>query len=179
MNQNAQMVDEELVDMETGEVVDAFKLGQTTVIEDLPRYARALRALEARVEMVKKYRAEETERIQAICDQKVTKFEETKHFLTTIASGLMKEAGKERLEYPGLGTFRFGMSLVSVNTDEYDSFMPVEKESFQSANVGWFRTKTTIAPDKKKIKATLDSGEPVQGFSLNQKHETFGFKVEK
>ncbi len=179
MNQNAEMVDESLVDMETGEVVDAFELGKTTVIEDLPRYARALRALEARTEMVKKYRAEETERIQAICDAKITKFAETQHFLTSIASGLMKESGKDKLEYPGLGTFRFGMSKVSVNTDEYDALPDDKRDAFQSANVGWFRKKTTIDPDKKKIRATLESKEPVQGFSLNKKHETFTFKVER
>lgn len=181
MHLNTQMVDESLVDLETGEVVDALAtaLADKTVIEDLPRYARALRTIEARMDVVRKYRAEETERIQAICDQKTDKFEDTKRILTSTVKGLMESTGKERLDYPGLGTFKFGLSRESVNTDEYDDLPDDEKDIFQSTNCGWFHKKTTVTPDKKKIKATLDSGEAVPGFSLNRRHETFAFKVEK
>lgn len=179
MNQHAQMVDDGLVDLETGEIVDAFELGATTVIEDLPRYARSLRAIEARIEMISRYRKEETERIQAICDNKTDTLNETHHFLTSIARGLMKSTDKDKLDYPGLGAFKFGQSRESVNTELYEALSDEGRAAFQSANCGWFRTKTTIDPDKKKIKATLDSGEAVQGFSLNPKHETFTFKAEK
>jgi len=179
MNQNTQMVDDGLVDMETGEVVDPFGLGQKAVIEDLPRHARTLRVIESRMDMIKRYRMEETERIQAICDAKIAKFEETQRFFKGLASTLMRAASKERLDYPGLGTFKFGYSRESVNTDEYDNLPENEKNVFETANAGWFRTKITITPDKAKIKATLDSREPVPCFSLNQKHETFTFKAEK
>ncbi len=181
MNQNTQMVDESLVDLETGEVLDALStaLADKTVIEDLPRYARALRTIEARMALVKKYRAEETERIQSICDAKIDKFEDSQRILTSTVKGLMEATGNLQLDYPGLGGFKFGLSRESVNTDEYDDLSLDEKDLFQSVNCGWFRTKTSVTPDKKKIKATLDSGEAVPGFSLNRRHETFTFKVEK
>ncbi len=181
MNQNAQMVDESLVDLETGEVLDALStaLADKAVIEDMPRYARALRTIEARMDVIRKYRAEETERIQAICDQKTDKFEDSKRILTNTVEGLMKATGKEQLDYPGIGAFKFGLSRESVNTDKYDALPDDEKDIFQSTNCGWFRKKTYITPDKKKIKATLDTGEAVPGFSLNRRHETFTFKVEK
>ena len=179
MNQTNQMVDDGLVDMETGEVLGPYELDKTAVIEDLPKYARTIRAGDNRIAMIEKYRTEEVERIKAICDAKIDKLKLTRRFFAEIAERLMKTAGKKRLEYPGLGTFRFGVSLKSVNTEEYDDMPDDMQTSLQSTHHGWFRKKITVAPDKKKITVALEGGEEILGFSLNRPHETFTFKAEK
>ena len=182
MNQNTQMVDDGLVDLETGEVLDALStaLADKAVIEDLPRYARALRTIEARMAMIKKYQDEETERIQAICDAKLDKFADSKRILVSTAERLMKGSGSEKLDYPGLGVFRFGLSRESVNDDTWaENFDDDMKDIIQKQHPSLIDVRRILKPDKKAIKAELKEGKEIPGFSLNRKHETFTFKVEK
>lgn len=166
----------EFVDIDTGEVCDP---NLTVVVEDLPRLARQLRAILKRMDMIEDYRDQETERIRAICNAKMVTLEASYSQLMAMSEGLMKEAGKERLEYPGLGVLRFGQTRESVNDDEFLILDDGTKDAMPKQYPSLFVIKTTSRPDKKAIMVELKSGRDIPGFRINKKRETFVFKAEK
>ena len=165
----------EFVDIETGELLDP---SLSVVVEDLPRLARQLRAIEKRAEIIVEYRDQEVARIRAICNRKLGVLGDSQSRLMAFAEGLMRGTGKERLEYPGLGVLRFGATRESVSDIEFLAFDEGARDAMPKQYPSLFVTKTITRPDKKAIMAELKNGRDIPGFKINQKRETFLFKAE-
>lgn len=166
----------EFVDPETGEILD---LKEELVIKDIPLIGRHLAAIESRINTIDSYERDELERIQVICEIKRDKLQEQHSRALSRAEVLMKETGETRLDYPGLGVFRFGQSRESVNDTAYGEMSEEGRTELHMQFPKLFRRKTTVLPNKKEIMATAQAGVlPTPGFLINPKHETFTFKAE-
>ncbi len=170
------------VDLETGEMFDPTVKALT---KDLPKAAGILFGVQREQDRLRAYRKVATEEIQADLDrvaervqQEIDRLERKKGFIVDKAEDLMKLTGDQRLLYPGYGTFKFGSTRESVNDDDYADFSDEGKATTHAEFPLMFRVKTVVSPDKALIKASIAKGMPIPGFSIKEKHPTFGFKAE-
>lgn len=92
---------------------------------------------------------------------------------------LMEQEGQDKLEYP-FGTFQFRTGRPSVDDTEYGELSDKEKAALHKKyGEDYFRTKTTVAPDKVAIMKALKDGESIKGFSIREPERKFVFKEEK
>jgi len=173
-------IEGQMIDMSTGEVVDtAESLREADItVEDLPQVARVLRALQRRMDMIHEYEEREIERIHAICNGKATGVKEQFEFFKQKARLLMESCEAKRKEYPGLGSFSFRTGVEKVVDELYVAMGADVKSGLHAAHEDMFRTKTTVAPDKKAIKEAIKSGKEVPGFFVVKSEPTFNFKPE-
>lgn len=165
------------VDLETGEILDP---NIKTRAEDLPRVARWIRRTDKEESRLRAYAKAEIARISECTDMAIEQLEKQKSFFLLRAEDLMRSTDDKKLSYPGLGTFKFGSTRESVNTELYDNSDDDAKAMLQEHYPTCFKTKTVVTPDKKAIKQAIENEDDVApGFSINEKRETFGFKAEE
>ena len=140
------------VNPETGEVEGEEK---QLVTKDLPLVARQMRALISRIETIKAFRDQEAERIMSVCTDKMVRLEKQVIYFEYLAERMVEELSGQKVEYPGIGRFRFRKMPDKVDTNTYDQMTDDEKLHVQNQHIGCFTVKTLITPDKKAIKALL------------------------
>ena len=185
-----------LIDEETGEIIG--EVGPDATTEVLPKLARAIRAMTWRKKTIEEYRDGEIDRILSICNQKVDKLQEQIDYLTSQAKGIMdaegysyEDAKKRKLEYPGLGKFRFGVTRQTVVDDGWDEFTEEKKEGQYRQFLGVIAKCIEFKPDKREILLLLQGDNietndgdvigrrMIPGFTLSEQTETFTFKPEE
>ena len=168
------------IDPDTGEIID---FATEVVVADLPKMARGLRYRQAEIKRLSDYRDKEVNRIVESVDHKINKISTQMAFVENRARELMRTTGEKKLEYPGLGFFRFGQTRVKVDDTAYYEMSDVERDAlyvmWSDNTVPPFKTKTTITPDKKVIKEIIDKFGDISGFTLTEPEETFTFKPEE
>ncbi len=175
-----EQIDGQWFDPETGEVVDVMEVDVELIKTlTLPHLARQMRALQLRSTMIEEYRQAELNRIDELCDAKVKPMEERVAYLGILAKELYEQAGGEKKEYPGLGTFSTTKSHEYVDTESYDAMSDDEKAVLRKKHSGLFRfNPATVHPDKAAIKKAIKSDGPVEGFSIGRNDDLFTFKPE-
>lgn len=164
------------VDLETGEILDP---GAKTRAEDLPRVARWIRRAEKEEARLLEYAKTEVARIAECTQVAIDKIKTQKSYFLLRAEDLMRSTDDKKLQYPGLGTFKFGSTKESVNDDEYEAMDDDAKSQLQFAWSGIIHRKEIMVPDKRAIMAQIKNFQSdVPGFSINEKRPTFGFKAE-
>lgn len=169
------------INPETGEVEGEERL---LITEDLPLIARQMRALYSKIEMIKLFRDKEAERIMSVCTEKMVRLEKQVTYFESLAEQLVREIPDRKVDYPGLGRFRFRKMPDKVDVSDYDAMSDDEKLSVRNRHQGCFRVKTTVTPDKRKIKGLLDdiaagkSDAQIEGFQVQVGGEKFEFKPE-
>lgn len=160
------------IDPETGEVITE----QPITTELLPRVARRLTAnrqeLAEKTDVIKR----EIDRLMSVLDLYTTKYNRIEAYLLAQCEMLMRESGKDKLDYPGIGKFQIGMTRASVDSQQYEGFDDDQKADVHKQVPGCFRVKTTISPDKRAIMALLKDGQDIPGFQINEPVEKFEFK---
>ena len=174
-NEAARLEEELFIDPDTGEITATDHELSVAV---LPKMARSLRAIERQMEMVAEFRKDELSRISESCDHKINKLRERAATLTSLAQTIAKSTGEKKLEYPGIGYFRFGTTREAVDDSDYQAMPDDEKAKLHNNYQGCFRSKTVTTPDKKWIKGSIEQGQPVPGFVIKDKEETFTFHKE-
>ena len=166
--------EELLIDPETGEITGDI----TPEIVALPNLARTLRALMKRAQMIEDFRAAEMNRINECCQHKLNQIYNNADRITEMARVAVRSTGEKKVEYPGIGFFRFGTTRESIDDSEYQDMTDDEKKKLWNNYQGCFRSTTTTKPDKKWIKGSIESGSDVPGFTIKAKEETFTFHKE-
>lgn len=162
------LIDETIFNPETGEIIEE----EVVVLDNtLPKYARACKAIKYKIEQLKEYRDKEVNRIIEICDHNSENLQKQLDRLTDRSMAIMRMAGEEKVYYPGLGRFRFGLTRLKVNDEAWDGRM-------NNNCIECFKSETKITPVKKIILDKLKKGEHIEGFSLEEQKETFIFKEE-
>ena len=161
-------------DPDTGELVK----DQEIIITDLPRVARRLAVIDRKSAVNAKTIDYEIERLRGVKQRMFDKYATTRSFLMSRCEHLMRQGGKDELEYPGIGKFRYGTTRESVNDTVFESLDKVGKGSIQREYPGMFRIKVEAKPDKKAILAHLKTDDALPGFTLNRKYQKFEFKPE-
>jgi len=169
------------VDSETGEIVD----NSPDLTIDLSIVARRMRELSASIESINDFCTGELNRITESCESKIDKLRNQMLFWQNQAETLMTKWGENKIEYPGLGTFKYIKSHDRINTELYDSALNTTRTQIQKIHPEWFRVKTTVfvSPDKKTIKNLLknishDNTEILDYFSIENDGEKLTFKPE-
>ena len=167
------------------EILDIEEIQEPKELTDLSWIGRAIAANSNQIVLIKEFRDSEVEKIKACCDQKIEKLTEDSSYKEGMASVVMKTHGytyddknMRKYQMPGIGTFRFSVTRESVDSSEYDGWDEKERARFQDHSPGWFKTKTTISPDKKMIAEALKISVTTDGFKLKPKFEKFEFKGE-
>lgn len=140
------------VNPETGEIEGE---DHQLVTKELPLIARQMRALNSRIEAIKAFRDQEAERIMSVCTEKMVRLEKQVLYFEYLAEQMVKEMPNQKVDYPGIGKFRFHKMPDKVDTATYDQLTDSEKLHVQNQYKGCFNHKTLITPDKKAIKALL------------------------
>ena len=166
----------EMIDHETGEIIE----GYDPTIKDIPMMARRIREGRAEMEKIKKYQAEECQRIVESSQHEISKLEKNEQYWLLKAEGLMRSADEKKLHYPGLGKLWLGASPSKVDDTGYGEMTDDEKIVLQENARRYFRTttKTTVSPDKKTIKEAIMNGTIIDGFIVRGGHEILKFKEE-
>lgn len=167
------------VDPETGEIIDS----DPSLTVDLPLVARRMRELSDSIESFNVYRTEELNRIAESCDAKIDRLNKQMLFWQNQAEVVMTKTGEKKIEYPGLGTFKYVKSRDRVVTEKYDVAGPAVQQAIQADEPEWFNVKTTVTPDKKTIKNLLknadhDNTKILDYFSIKNDGEKLTFKPE-
>lgn len=165
------------IDTETGEIVGE---DHELVIDDLPKIARQMRALNAGVAIARQYQSDEVRRITDYCNDKARRLQKQYEFFERIAQQMLEQSGQKKIEYPGLGTLRFAKQREKVDDTGYYAMSEQEQLHVQTQNPGCFTTKKTVTPNKKEIKARLqeDSTSP-DGFEVVRPDDKFEFVPER
>jgi len=140
------------INPETGEIEGEER---PLVIKELPLIARQMRALNSRIEAIKVFRDQEAERIMSVCTDKMIRLEKQVIYFEYLAEQMVKEMPEQKIEYPGIGRFRFRKMPDKIDTTTYDQMTDEEKLHVQNHYKGCFNRKVSITPDKKAIKALL------------------------
>ena len=170
------------VDPETGEITGE---DHELVLDDLPKIARQMRALSAHADLIGKYEEDELMRIREYCHDKVARIIKQYEFFEVIAERMLAQSMQKKIEYPGLGKFRFVKQREKVDATEYDAMSDAEKLHVQNERKGFFNTKITVTPDKKAIKTQLElvatgqSAVNIDGFRIARPDEKFEFVPER
>jgi len=187
MENALQQIDDEMIDTLTGEIMQAATTPETALkitVEDLPKICRVLRAMECRQAMVEQYMKDEVQRITETCNHKIQALSAEHSYMMGLAEGLLRQAGKTKLQYPGLGTVRIGHTRESIDTSCYDELSLDDQSEAQRIFPSIFRTTVKVAPDKKEIKRQMDNGDcwytqdNKKYFTIRPKQEQFQFKAE-
>jgi len=181
MEQALLRIGEELIDEETGEIIEQVEGEDRSNVTtaDLPRICRAMAALDRRQGMIELYLKQEVERLKYSCESKLAALSKQRSFLESVAEGLFRATGEKKIDYPGLGTIRMGHTRESVDSSVYDGLSPEDQAVIQKEYAAMFRTKVIVSPDKKAIKKTItDDGDTVPGFTVAPKVEKFEFRAE-
>jgi len=171
------------IDPETGEIIaDPLQVQ----VQDLPDVARRIRALQRRVDIIREFERQEIERIAGACSKKVLAMEAQVDWFISRAEQLLAETGKDEIDYPGLGKFRFGMTRESVVTEVWDNMSDEDKRRVHVNNTMIFHDPARkdvlerISPDKREIARRLKNGTlHPDVFRLSEKERVFQFKPEK
>lgn len=172
--------DDFTVDPETGEIVDAG-VTRDPITEDLPRIARALRSIDKKIKENEEFIKIEIERIRAFSEATNESLYNQHRGLAAHAQQLMKAEDKDRLVYPGLGTFKWQKGRSKVMTKGWDEADYESHISIAMANPKLFKTKQVVLPDKREIKNALqgETSNEIRGlFSVFTPDDTFVFKGE-
>lgn len=172
-----------VIDPETGEIMEEIRNLETV---DLPLIARQMSSIQFEVDRIETFRNQEAERILAIGLAKIVQLEKQYNFFQGKAHLLFDiSEERKRLEYPGLGVFRYRKMRERIDATVYDAMTDDEKLHVQNERKGCFIKKTTITPDKKAIKAQLElvaKGESevdVDGFRIVCSPDKFEFVPER
>lgn len=165
------------VNPETGEIE-----GEERPLDnkDLPLIARQMRALKNRIETIESFRNQEAERIMSICTEKMIRLENQFIYFEELARRMVANTPKRRVEYPGLGVFRYRKMPDKVNTDGYDEMNDEQKLDVQMTDKGCFKRVVTVTPIKKEIMTRFKDDFQVApaGFTIEVGGEKFEFKAE-
>ena len=95
----------------------------------------------------------------------------------------MEQNQKNKLEYPGIGIFRFRKLPDSVDSSEYDTWDDEKKAIIWKHfdDTGIFKKKIIVTPVKKEIKKLLadKNSETLSGFKLITGKTKFEYKGEE
>lgn len=170
---------QQMIDQETGEVIDIAQFNEEQIKTlDLPRVARALKALEKKMENIGDYLREETDRITELCDAKMQPLNNQYSFLFSRARELYEAQSEKSLDYPGLGKFVTIKGREYVDDEVYQEMTDEQKQDLHTRRSEFFKVKTTVTPDKKAIKEELKE-RAVGGFVIGTHEDKFQFKVEE
>lgn len=159
-----------LIDELTGEVIE-----QDYTLEYLPAIGRTIRAIQRKADSIEEYRKAELNRINEICNSRVERLEaQVKHFMD-IAERLVGD--NKRLEYPGIGVFRFRKLPPKSDRSEWDSFTLDQQKAVAASMPDLFEVIEEVKPKTVEIKKVLKDSE-VPGWSLGYQAEKFEFKGE-
>jgi hypothetical protein len=159
-----------LIDEVTGEVIE-----QDYTPDYLPAIGRTIRALQRKAGDIGSYRKAEVNRINEICNDRVERLQaQIAHFMD-IAKQLTGD--KKRLEYPGIGVFRFRKLPPKSDRSEWDSFTPDQQKAVAASMPNLFEVIEEVKPKTVEIKKALKDSE-VPGWSLGYQSEKFEFKEE-
>lgn len=166
---------------ETPEILEeemaAIPPGTVINKDNLHLAARALGALDSRVAMIEKYRADEVGRINEFCNQRINRYTERIAYLLDSVKLAMESGGARKAEFPGLGKFSFVKGREAVDDSTYGDMSTEEQSKVQAEWPGLFRTTVKVAPDKKAILSWIkESGEMPPGFGIRPATEKFTFK---
>lgn len=166
-----EMEDQLLVDPETGEV-----LASDPSEADLPKLARAIRSHQRKIEKYGEFGRQQVEQITRSVERAVERERQTIEILHQKAKLIVSAMDGQKAVMPGIGRFRFRKMPVSVDDTAYQGLPEELQLSVRSAHEDLFKTKTTVTPDKKAIKAFLQTGADVTGFALTSPEDVFEFK---
>ena len=165
------------IDETTGEVMS--EQGEDLKLRRLPSLGRAMRRVQDDIEFNDAYRRAEIERINGLCRLKDDRLRRHMKYLRQAAEAAFTQTGEKRLEYPGLGIYRYSKTRVTVDAETWDAMPADERDRIAKENATFFREKTTVAPDKKAILDYLSMDGKVPGFTLRGGDREFDFVVEK
>ena len=171
------------VDPETGEIMGEPVVEGDILTVHLPRIARRLNIEKKQYENRITALQQEINRLQEIAQRYKQQYEKKESYLLDMVKGIMEENQKNKLEYPGIGIFRFRKLPDSVDSSEYDTW-DNEKKLFygeQFLDVNLFKKKIIITPNKKEIKKLLadKNSETLSGFKLITGKTKFEYKGEE
>ena len=176
----AEKLDGMIVDPETGEVRDVMEYEQSQIMTlDLPKLARATRAVRGRIAIITEYRDQELSRINDICEAKVAKLANQESYLMKRSRDLFKQTDGKAIDYPGLGKYKTIKGREYVSTADYDNMSEARRAEVRVGCSQLFNVKTNIAPNLKEIKDHIKKGTTtIPGFSLERREDRFDFKEE-
>ncbi len=105
------------VNPETGEIEGEAR---PLTNNDLPLIARQMRALESRIGAIKDFRNQEIDRIGSICTEKIDRLMKQMSYFEKLARRMVEQIPNRRVEYPGLGIFRFHKLPDKVNGEKFE-----------------------------------------------------------
>ena len=143
------------IDPETGEILDGEDR-RDAITTDLPRIARALSAIERKIEITERFKQEEIARLSTHCDHKTGMLDAQRLRLMATAEQLHGTSGQKRLDYPGLGAFSVHKGRAKLNSTDFDNASREVQEQAAMLEPDLIKSTTTLKPDKKAIKKLLE-----------------------
>lgn len=169
---------QEYIDDLTGEVIETAP--DRITLEELPKFGRLIASQRKHIDHLKSPRPDctckycnvkrEFVKLQEIITKHTVKCEETIEHFTGISQQLMDSIGKDKIEYPGLGRFRYRKMPVRMEIDDDIAVSTLDEQFVKVIH--------EVEPDTKAIKDHLKSGGIVPGFSLVEQPPKFEFKEE-
>lgn len=172
-NTNTEVSQGEYFDPITGEIIELEP--DRITLEELPKIGNWINSTNRKIEHLKSPKSDCTcadcnlsrqlTKLQELVTKKITDYCDRTDYLTDRARQLIDTTGKDKIVYPGTGTFRYRKMPLSLVIDD-GAEIPEE----------FINKQVTETPNKKLIKEFLKEGNIIFGCSFNTPEPKFEFK---
>jgi len=180
--------DHELVDPITGEIIEI--VSDRATAETLPKIGRWILSTDRMVDHLNNPKdnctcrdcnlGREIRKLQDFALRRTEVLTRQKEGLLLLANQVLDTTGKEKIKYPGIGTFGYYKGRASVNSDDWDKLSGEQQLEIAEGCPSLF--KLSAKPVLRDIMKALDTEDPGtigKLFSVNAAESKFQFRGDK